>query len=77
MGDLKWLMGNKRGRRVVWRALERARVFHLSFSTEPLVMAFHEGAKSEGLRTLALIHAHCPELYPQMVKENASERTDD
>ena len=31
--DLKWLMGSKRGRRVVWRLLDQSGVFRLSFNT--------------------------------------------
>ena len=29
--DLKWLMGSKRGRRIVWRLLDQAGTFRLSF----------------------------------------------
>lgn len=67
--DLKWLMSSKRGRRILWRLLDRAGVFRISFNTNAMQMAFSEGNKNEGLRTLALIHTHCPELYPVMVKE--------
>jgi hypothetical protein len=67
--DLKWLMGSKRGRRIVWRQLDRAGVFRLSFNTNAMSMAFAEGNRNEGLRILAQIHALCPELYPTMVKE--------
>jgi len=67
--DLKWLMCSERGRRIVWRLLDRAGVFRLSFNTNAMQMAFAEGNKNEGLRTLSLIHAHCPELYLVMVKE--------
>lgn len=74
--DLKWLMGSKRGRRIVWRLLDRAGVFRLSFNTNAMQMAFAEGNRNEGLRTLAQIHALCPELYPVMVKE-ASEKQDE
>lgn len=72
--DLKWLMGSKRGRRIVWRLLDRAGVFRLSFNSNSMTMAFNEGNRNEGLRTIALIHTHCPELYPVMVKENVSEQ---
>lgn len=68
--DFKWLMGSKRGRRMVWRQLERAGVFRLSFNTNAMQMAFAEGSKNEGIRTIALIHSICPELYPVMVQEN-------
>lgn len=71
--DLKWLMGSKRGRRIVWRLLDRAGVFRLSFNTNAMQMAFAEGNKNEGLRTLAQIHALCPELYPVMVKEQVND----
>ena len=67
--DLKWLMGSKRGRRIVWRFLDRAGVFRLSFNTNSMTMAFNEGNRNEGLRILAQTHTLCPELYPVMVKE--------
>lgn len=70
--DLKWLMGSKRGRRILWRSLDRAGVFRLSFNTNAMQMAFAEGNRNEGLRTLALIHSLCPELYPVMVREAAN-----
>lgn len=71
--DLKWLMGSKRGRRIVWRQLDRAGVFRLSFNTNAMQMAFAEGNRNEGLRTLGAIHALCPELYPVMVKEQTND----
>ncbi len=71
--DFKWLMGSKRGRRIVWRLLDRAGVFRLSFNTNSMAMAFAEGNRNEGLRTLAQIHAHCPELYPVMMKEQTND----
>lgn len=68
--DFKWLMGRKQGRRIIWRQLERAGVFKLSFNTNAMQMAFAEGNRNEGLRTLSLIHQLTPELYPVMVKES-------
>lgn len=67
--DLKWLMGSKRGRRIVWRQLDRAGVFRLSFNTNAMQMAFAEGNRNDGLRILSQIHTVCPELYPVMVRE--------
>jgi hypothetical protein len=76
--DLKWLMSNKRGRRVIWRLLDHSGVFRLSFNTNAMQMAFAEGNRNYGNRTLAMIHTLCPEQYPTMVKENSSnERNDD
>lgn len=73
VADFKWLMGSKRGRRIVWRQLERAGVYRSSFNTNSMSMAFAEGNRNDGLRTMALIHAHCYELYGNMVKENVND----
>lgn len=67
--DFKWLMSNKRGRRIVWRLLEQAGVFQLSFNPNAMQMAFAEGRRSYGNRTLAQIHALCPEQYAVMLSE--------
>lgn len=67
--DVKWLMGSKRGRRIIWRQLERAGVFQLSFNATAMVMAFNEGRRSEGLRVLAQVHEFCPEQYTTMMQE--------
>ncbi len=74
--DLRWLMRHPQGRRIVWRMLDRAGVFRLSFDTEPLVMAFREGARNEGLRVLARIHELCPDRYPQMMREMTDDDRD-
>jgi hypothetical protein len=68
--DVKWLMDSKRGRRILWRLLEQAGVFRLSFDTNAMKMAFNEGNRNYGNRTLDLIHRTCPELYTVMVKES-------
>lgn len=67
--DVKWVMSNKRGRRVMHGFLERAGVFRLSFHTNALQMAFNEGMRNEGLAMLAKLMEHCPELYSLMLKE--------
>ena len=71
--DLKWLMGNKRGRRIAWRLLDQAGVFRSSFSTIAMQMAFNEGFRNYGNRMLGLIHTHCVELYSLMMKENVND----
>jgi len=71
-------MGNKRGRRVIWRLLDQAGVFRSSFNTNAMAMSFAEGHRNYGLRILGMIHTQCPELYPTMMKEQtADERTND
>ena len=74
--DIKWLMSSKRGRRFLWRHLDQAGVFRLSFNTNAMAMAFAEGNRNFGLRTLDMIHSLCPELYPTMVKEHNGRHTD-
>lgn len=73
--DLKWLMGSKRGRRIVWRLLDQAGVFRLSFNTNAMQMAFAEGNRNFGNRTLAQVNAYCPELFPLMLKEQSGDRS--
>ena len=34
--DVKWLMANKRGRRIVWRLLDQAGVFRSTFNTNSM-----------------------------------------
>lgn len=75
--DVKWLMSSKRGRRMVWRLLDQAGVFRLSFSTNAMTMSFQEGNRNYGLRLLSLIHSLCPELYPTMLKEQRNDRDND
>lgn len=76
-GDWKWLMGKPRGRRIVWRLLAEAGVDRLSFNTNALVMAFNEGNRSSGNRTLAKIFSHCPDQYSLMHRENTNVRDSD
>jgi len=70
--DLKWLMGTKRGRRIVHRQLERAGVWQLSFNTNAMTMAFNEGRRNEGLALTNKLMIACPEQWALMIKENTS-----
>lgn len=69
--DMKWLMSSAIGRRVVWRLLERARVFGSTFDQHAGVMSFNEGSRSQGLQLLAEINRLCPHQYSVMAQENA------
>lgn len=68
--DLVWLMSNKRGRRVMYRLLERAGVWRSSFHTNALQMAFNEGSRNEGLYLFAKLAEACPESYSSMLEEH-------
>lgn len=77
LADLKWLMSSDRGRRIVWRLLDQAGVFRMSFSTDALLLAFNEGNRNAGLRMLVHVHTVCPELYPVMVREAMANLSED
>jgi hypothetical protein len=68
--DLKWLCSTKRGRRIIWRLLDQAGVFRLSFDPNCSKMAFNEGNRNYGNTTLAKLLDACPELFLTMTKEN-------
>lgn len=71
--DLKWLMSDVRGRRLMAKLLSDTRMFASTYN--PLSkdvateMAFYEGQKNIGYRALADINAHCPDAYFLMMKE--------
>lgn len=69
-GDFERLMSQDWGRRIVWRALTRARLHATSFCSNAMSMAFEEGQKQEGYFLMAQIDRLCPETYHQMVREN-------
>lgn len=69
--DIKWLCGNKRGRRFLWKLLESAGVFRLSFDKDAMLMSFREGERNYGLRVLAMIHKVAPDSYATMLRESS------
>ena len=54
---------------MMWRLLEMGGVFHATFSTDAMVMAFQEGKRNQGLMLLADIMAVDPDSYILMAKE--------
>jgi hypothetical protein len=69
--DYRWLMNEKQGRRIIWKLLTDAGVFHSSFNTNNAVMSFNEGRRDYGLKVLAIMQAKCLKEYMIMVNENA------
>jgi hypothetical protein len=69
--DFKWLMSDKRGRRFVWRLLEMTGVYRTSFTGNSTTF-FNEGQRNIGLMVVNEVHAHCPELYETLIKENSN-----
>lgn len=75
-GDLRWLMGSKRGRRIVQRLLDWAGVYRSSWSPNALEMAHNEGHRNYGCRMLATVTANCPDLYVLLLKEHKAKKRD-
>lgn len=73
--DLTWLMNDKRGRRFMWRLLNRAHIYESSFTGNSHTF-FNEGERNIGLRYLAEIHANCAASYLDMMSEAQKENTD-
>ena len=77
LGDFKWIVSNKRGRRFVWRLLEQAGVFRLSFTPgDQALTTFNEGRRNFGLQVWAMIQEHAPESYALMLSERNDRRND-
>jgi len=66
--DMKWLMGSTRGRRIVWRLLERTGVYRSSFTGNSETF-FREGQRNVGLMLMAQINEFSPDQYALMLKE--------
>lgn len=68
--DIQWLMGNVRGRRIVWGFLDKS-----GLRREPMTgnsqTFYNLGAMSLGRDLEGEIFAHCPELYTTMITENS------
>ncbi len=62
-------MSDARGRRLVWRLLERAGIYHPTF-TGTRHGDFNEGMRNGGLQLIGDLRDHCPELFVQMQAEN-------
>lgn len=70
VADFKWIMSNKRGRRFIWRFLERAGVHRNAYTSDPYDHAFAAGCKNEGTRVLAMVLEHAPDAYVLMLSEH-------
>ena len=67
--DMKWLMGHKQGRRIMWRVLAQAGVYRTSFTPNALTMAFNEGQRHVGSHWLGELMNTCPEQFNVMNTE--------
>lgn len=71
--DLVAVMSSAEGRRLVWRLLERAGVFRISYSADSDLTIFNEGQRNQGLRLFTDAQEFCPKLYLTMAQEAAAD----
>lgn len=69
--DVKWLMADKRGRRIMWRLLAEAGVYRTSFNNSGSVTAFNEGKRHIGLVLISEVNDHAANQFLVMLKEHA------
>lgn len=66
--DIGWLMSSPRGRRFVWRVLEKSGVHRTSYPADAN-MAFREGRRDMGLMVEAWVVEHSFNRYIEMLTE--------
>ena len=69
--DLLWILSDRRGRRFLWRLLDRCGVFRTSFTGNSTTF-FNEGMRNVGLIILSGIMAADPAATLAMIQENRS-----
>lgn len=74
LGDLKWLMANVQGRRIVGRLLDRAGVYRSSFNHSGSVMAHNEGRRDMGLFLLAEVSEASPGGLLKLISETQGQK---
>ena len=68
--DFKWLMQDKRGRRIMYKLLADTGVFRNPFvAGQQDLTAYNSGAMSIGQKFFADINEFCPEHYETMLKD--------
>lgn len=67
--DLQWLMGDARGRRLMWAWLGAAGIYRTSFTGDSKTF-FREGMRNMGLMLQSQVMEHCPERFAEMMLEH-------
>lgn len=73
--DLKWLMSDKRGRRIAARLIDMAGVQRPSIDQNTAAMAFKEGKRWFGTLIVEKLEQHCFDRYLDMLKEQKEWQT--
>jgi hypothetical protein len=70
IADFKWLVGQKQGRRVLWRWLKQSGVNKSSMTGNSYTF-YNEGLRAFGIQVMDELREHSIDAYVLMVKENA------
>lgn len=73
--DLKWLMSDKRGRRIAAWIIDLAGVRRPSIDQNTAAMAFKEGKRWFGVLFVEKLEQHCFDRYLEMLKEQKEWQT--
>lgn len=69
LDDIRWLMSDKRGRRVMHKLLASGHIFHSSFTGNSETF-FREGERNLALVFFNDVQEAAPERYAEMLKES-------
>lgn len=69
IADLKWMMKDQRGRRIMQRLMDKAGIYRTSFTGNSETF-FREGERNVGLLFISEITEHCPDEFLLMLKES-------
>lgn len=67
--DMRWLMGEPAGRRIMHGLLAETKVWTGGFTPDPNLLQFREGRRALGLGYLAVVQGHCPDDFIKMLQE--------
>lgn len=67
--DVRWLLGDPRGRRLVWGWLSDGGIFRSTYTGEALSAAFNEGQRNAAIKLHAQVMHHAPEQFIRMLVE--------
>lgn len=75
LNDIRFLLKHAQGRRVLWRYMEEAKVFHSTFTGNSKTFLL-EGKRQIGLLVLEDIMEADPDAFVNMIIENRSDSND-
>lgn len=73
LDDIRTVMSNASGRRLMWKMLERCGTFRTIFNTDSLTMSYHAGQQDLGHFLMAEIVEADENLLLKIMKDNKKE----